>query len=159
MKTKLVAAMLLFGAWSVVATGQGDDEKKELDKFKGTWKLTSEVDSGTNIPADPNEVFVFEGTKVVNKVGPKITDEFNLKLNLKAMPKEIDLIPLKEPNKGVPSPAIYKMEGNKLTICVNFATGGKRPNAFESNQTNRNIILTMEKMEDKKKDKDKDKDK
>jgi uncharacterized protein (TIGR03067 family) len=155
MKTKLMAVMLLFGAWAVVATGQGDDEKKELEKLKGTWKLTSEVDSGTSIPPDPNEVFIFNGKNVQNKVGPKITDEFDLKLNLKENPKQIDLIPLKEPNKGVPSPAIYKIEGNKLTICVNFAPGGKRPNAFESNQTNRNIILTMEKMEDKKKDKDK----
>jgi uncharacterized protein (TIGR03067 family) len=157
MKTKLMAVMLLFGAWSVVATGQGDD--KELEKFTGTWKLTSEVDSGMNIPADPQEVFVFKGKNLVNRVGPKITDEFEVKLNPGKTPKEIDLIPLKEPNKGVPSPAIYKMEGNKLTICVNFAPGGKRPTAFESNQTNRNIILTMEKMDEKKKDKDKDKDK
>jgi uncharacterized protein (TIGR03067 family) len=154
MKTKLVAAMLLFAAWSVVATGQGDDEKKELEKLKGTWKLTGEVDSGTNIPPDPQEVFIFNGKNVVNKVGPKITDEFDLKLNLKENPKQIDLIPLKEPNKNVPSPAIYKFDNGKLVICVNFAPGSKRPNAFESNQTNRNIILTLEKAKDGK-DKDK----
>jgi uncharacterized protein (TIGR03067 family) len=148
MKTKLFAAMLLFGAWSVVATGQGADEQKALEKFKGTWKLVSEVDSGKNIPADPNEVFIFDGKKnCTNKCGLGIRDEFELKVNPTKTPKEIDLIPLKEPNKGIPSLAIYKLEGNKLSICINFNVGAKRPTAFECNESNRNIILIMEKVE------------
>lgn len=157
MKTKVVALALLFGVWSVVASAGGDDAKKELEKLKGTWKLTSEVDSGQQIPPDAmGEIFVFNGDNVVNKVGAKVTDEFQIKLNPAKSPKEIDLIPLKEPNKGVPSPGIYKVEGNKLVICVNFAPGSKRPTGFDSNQTNRNIILTMEKMEGAKKEKEKD---
>jgi uncharacterized protein (TIGR03067 family) len=146
MKTKLLAVVLLFGAWSVLATAQGDDAKKELESLKGTWKLMEETDSGQKIPVDPNEIFIFNGDNLVNKVGTKITDEFQIKIVGAAKnPKEIDLIPLKDPNKGMTSPAIYKVEGNKLTICVNFAVGSKRPTAFTSDQTNRNIILTMEK--------------
>jgi uncharacterized protein (TIGR03067 family) len=156
MKTKVLAVVLLFGAWSVLATAGGDDAKKELEKLGGTWKLIEETDSGQKIPVDPNEVFIFKGESLTNKVGAKTTDEFTVKVMPGKNPKEIDLIPLKEPNKGVPSPAIYKVEGNKLTICVNFAPGSKRPTAFTSDQTNRNIILTMEKSEAKK-EKDKDK--
>jgi uncharacterized protein (TIGR03067 family) len=151
MKTKLLALIVLFGSWSVVATGQGADEKKELEKLKGHWKLVSEVDSGQNIPADPTELFIFHGNNLLNRVGLKILDEFELKVNPTKKPKEMDLIPFKEPNKGIPSPAIYKMEGNKLTICVNFGPGGKRPSDFTSNATDRNIILIMERLDSKKK--------
>jgi uncharacterized protein (TIGR03067 family) len=152
MKTKVLAVALLFGAWAVLATaGGGDDAKKEMEKLQGTWKLTSEVDSGQNIPVDPNETFTFKGEDLINKVGNKATDEFKVKIIPGKTPKEIDLIPQKEPNKGVPSPAIYKIEGNKLIVCVNFAPGSKRPGGFDSNQTNRNIILTMEKSDAAKK--------
>jgi uncharacterized protein (TIGR03067 family) len=151
MKTKVLAVVLLFGAWAVLATAGGDDAKKEMEKLQGTWKLTSETDSGQNIPVDPNEIFTFKGEDLVNKVGNKVTDEFKVKISAGKTPKEIDLIPQKEPNKGVPSPGIYKIEGNKLTVCVNFSPGSKRPAGFDSNQTNRNIVLTMEKSDAAKK--------
>jgi uncharacterized protein (TIGR03067 family) len=155
MKTKLLAVMVVFGASAVLATAGGDDAKKDMEKLKGTWKLTSETDSGQNIPVDPNEVFVFDGEKLTNKVGSKVTDEFKVKIvGAGKSPKEIDLIPEKDPNKGVAAPGIYKLEGkdDKLTICINFAPGSKRPTGFESNQQNRNIILVMQKMEGGKKD-------
>jgi uncharacterized protein (TIGR03067 family) len=145
MKTKLMAVMVLFSAWAVMATAQGEDSAKELESLKGTWKLVSEVASGQNIPADPMEIFIFTGDNVVNKVGPKVTDEFTIKVNPTKTPKEIDLIPLKDPNKGVSCPGIYKVEKNELTICVNFNANAKRPTAFESTNTNGNIILTMKK--------------
>jgi uncharacterized protein (TIGR03067 family) len=147
MKSNLLALLVLFGAWSAIATGQGGDEKKELEKFKGTWKLIGEVDSGQNIPADPNEVFIFNGNNLLIKLGLKITEEFDLKVNPTKTPKEMDLISIKEPNKGVPFPAIYKMEGNKLSICVNFALGGKRPTDFISTAENRNLLKIMEKIQ------------
>jgi hypothetical protein len=50
----------------------------------------------------------------------------------------------------VPWPAIYKIEGNKLTLCVNFDAGTKRPTTFTSDQTNRSTILVMEKVPAKK---------
>jgi uncharacterized protein (TIGR03067 family) len=147
MKAKLVALALIFGAWAVSVSADEQDAKKALAELKGTWQLVNEVDAGTPFPADPKEVFIFNGESLVNKVDTKVTDEFTLKIDPTKTPKEIDLVPQKDPNKGVPAPAIYKVEGNKLTICVNFTPGAKRPSNFESNNTNRNIILTMQKMD------------
>jgi uncharacterized protein (TIGR03067 family) len=152
MKTKLTAVLLLCGAWCVAATGQGGDAKgakEELDKLQGTWKLVSEVDSGQTQQVDPMETFTFNKDTCQNKVGSKLTDEFTIKIDPGKTPKEMDMIPLKDPSKGIPCPAIYKIEGNQLVICVNFSPNGKRPSGFDSNANNRNIILKMDKMEKK----------
>jgi len=146
MKAKLAAVAILFGVWAVLAHGQGEDPKKDMDSLNGTWKLVSEMDRGQNIPVDPNEIFVINGDSLVNKVGNKITDEFTIKkVNAAKNPQEIDLVPLRDPNKGVPCPAILKVEGNQLVICVNFNPGAARPTTFESTQANGNIVLTMKK--------------
>jgi uncharacterized protein (TIGR03067 family) len=146
MKAKLAAVAILFGIWAVLANAQGEDTKKDVEGLNGTWKLVSEIDRGQNMPVDPNEVFIFNGDNLVNKVGQKVTDEFTLKkVNAAKNPWEIDMIPLREPNKGMSCPAIMKVDGNQLTICVNFSPGAKRPTTFESTQANGNIILTMKK--------------
>jgi uncharacterized protein (TIGR03067 family) len=154
MKTKVLAVTLLFVASAVLATAGGEDAKKDMEKLKGTWKLIGETDSGQPVPPDPNEIFIFDGKEdLVNKVGAKITDEFTIKLNPTKNPKEMDFVPKREPNVGVPSPAIYKFEDKKLIICVNFAPSAKRPTTFESTAANHNILLTLEMDTGKKSDK------
>jgi uncharacterized protein (TIGR03067 family) len=117
-----------------------------LPALQGTWRLIQENDSGQAIPCDPNERFIFKGGNLLNMVGRKATDEFNVRIIRGHRPQQMDLIPLKEPNRGVPFPAIYKIEGDKLTICVNFQPGGKRPDSFNNNANNRWIVLTMQRV-------------
>jgi uncharacterized protein (TIGR03067 family) len=147
MITKVLAVALLFGAWTLAAMGGGDDAKKELDKLQGVWKLEE-----GKIRDYRDEFFIIKDDCIIDKIDAKVIDEFRVKIvNPTKNPKEIDLIPLKDPNKGIACPAIYKVEGNKLTICVRFEPGSKRPTDFTSNQTNRNIILIMVKVEAKQK--------
>jgi hypothetical protein len=48
----------------------------------------------------------------------------------------------------MPYRAIYKLQGNKLTLCVNFTSNGIRPTDFSTNATNTRIyLLIMEKIE------------
>jgi uncharacterized protein (TIGR03067 family) len=145
MKTKPLAILFLVGALPVFALAGGDEQNKELARLQGTWRLLP--DDNSHGPAVHNEFFIFDGDNLKDVVGKKVIDEFTVKIIPGKTPKQMDLIPLKEPNKGVASPAIYKIESKKLTICVNFAPGGKRPVDFTSDAKNRNIILVMEKVE------------
>jgi uncharacterized protein (TIGR03067 family) len=146
MKTKLLALVVLVGPLTGVGVGGGDEVKKELAKLQGTWKLGLQPGPNGGLE-DPNETFIFDGDNLKTKRDTKISDEFQVKIIPGKTPKEIDLIPLREPNKGKPCPAIYKLDGNELTICVNFAPGAKRPTDFTATAKNRNILLIMEKIE------------
>jgi uncharacterized protein (TIGR03067 family) len=152
MTTKLLALTLLFSALTFAGTTAGEDAKRELAQLKGTWRVLSEETAGLKIPADPNQVFIFSGPYLLVKVGTKITDEFRVEIvNAAKDPKEMDLIHFKEPYKGMVCPTIYKIEGNKLTLGVNFTPGNKRPAAFTTDQANGNTVLTLEKVGPKQK--------
>jgi uncharacterized protein (TIGR03067 family) len=122
------------------------DNSFGLRALQGTWQLIHEIDSGRVVPCDPNETFAFSGKQLINKVGLKITDEFTVRIIPAKRPQQMDLIPLKEPNKGMPYPAIYKIEGGTLTICVAFQIGALRPQNFNSNMDNRWCVLTMKRV-------------
>jgi uncharacterized protein (TIGR03067 family) len=149
MKTKLLAVALVFGVWSLMAAADGGRRPRiqsELDMLKGNWKLISEVAAGQNVQVDATETFYFNGRTLVDSIGGKVTDEFTIKIDPSKNPKEIDLIPLKQPNMGQTIYGIYKIEGDMLILCANFIPqGNRRPKAFESNQNNKTNILTMKK--------------
>ena len=45
-------------------------------------------------------------------------------------PKAIDFTPTVGSLKGQTYPGIYKIEGDRLTLCLSVAPGSKRPNRF-----------------------------
>jgi uncharacterized protein (TIGR03067 family) len=145
------AAKILAAEWAKIEDAKAKlAEQKAKDaettKLEGTWKLLSEIDRGKNRLVDPKEVWIFGGDKLENKIGLTPADSFTVKIAADKSPKEIDLIPLQDPNKGVPCRAIYKVDGTTFTICVNFAAPkGERPSAFESSQDNRYILMTFKK--------------
>jgi uncharacterized protein (TIGR03067 family) len=170
MKTRFLLIVLLCGAWPIMATAQDNDARKELAKLKGTWKLVYEEDSGEKIPVRPREQFIFSTdypapagsatwalslrNRMDRRLVPKNPDVglFWLRVPAIKMPRELDFWDA-DICKGdlIPSLAIYKIEGNKLTICVNWFFGGssRRPTDFTTNATNRNVLLIMEKVEAK----------
>jgi uncharacterized protein (TIGR03067 family) len=122
-----------------------------LKALKGTWVSDEGVDS----------TWTFEGETLKATVNG-LDYTCKVKVDPKAKPMTIDLVIDEGPedSKGKTSKCIYKMEGEKLILCVSHP-GKDRPKAFEQAEGESYVFeLKKEKAKDKaeKKDKEEKKD-
>lgn len=133
------------GLFIVVAAQAGDDEaqKKEKKAFEGTWKILSVE---TNQGKDGN----IEGaTLEFDKEGKNLTftkdgqtKKGTFTLNPAGKPKEIDIKPGDE-NKTFEG--IYKIENEKMTICLAPDSGDGRPSEFALKEGKNYLLISLEK--------------
>ncbi len=123
-------ALSLF-TFAVAAGGPGD-QKQELNRLQGTWRLVSvEVDGQTLPPEKSPKEIVIAGMKL-SGVGPEMT----ITINAAKKPKWIDLA-FKKGEKDYPIRAIYELNGDDFKLCFPLAPVGKtfeneRPESFET---------------------------
>jgi uncharacterized protein (TIGR03067 family) len=123
---------ILLGAGFLGADGPPSDAvKEELKKLEGTWKPVSGERGGEQAP---EEVFkdgklVIEGGKWVEHLAKDRVAERRFTIDPTKDPKTIDLIEqldafskkdgvTKQEKKQVTTYGIYRLEGDKLTVCV-----------------------------------------
>ena len=120
-------AKLLVGVWNVVAL-ESDGKKAPADEIKGMrWSVTeSEVEF-----ADPGEEF---GGKT------------SYKLDLTKSPKHIDLVVPEGPTKGKTMLGIYKLEKDRLVVCLRDAKEADkgRPTEFSTEAGSGLGMVTLE---------------
>ncbi len=111
---KLTAIVLLMAG--LVACGdepKADDVKKEVEKLQGTWTISKIERDGEDLTEQIGGAEVeIEGEKYT---APNIAASF--KLDPSKSPKSIDLSYTEGPAAGKTIKAIYKLEGETLTIC------------------------------------------
>lgn len=125
---KHAAALALM---AVVATGptvSGDDKEKvsgDLKKLQGTWVNAAEGGQEVRWAFDGDKMKasvhgVDHSTKVV--VEPKAEPHPTIDIEIVEGPDEV---------KGKKSLGIYKLDGDKLTVCVGMPGTDKRPAEFK----------------------------
>lgn len=113
------------------AAPEGDDVKKEREKFKGRWHVTAYTVDGKEFDSDVIKrfEFVFELEKVMIKANSQ-ERECTYTLDLSAKPKRIDMVWKNKTTVG-----IYEFDGeNKLRICQALEGEKKRPKEFASKE-------------------------
>ena len=135
---------LLIGA----AAPKDDDAKKELKKLEGTWVMVSGEEKGKKLPDDTvkNAKLTMKGDKHTVQVGE---DTFvgTHKVDPAKTPKQIDAIDTEGPFKGKTSLGIYKLEGDKFTVC--FAPPDKeRPKEFSTKSGTGQFIHVWKRQKD-----------
>ena len=104
-----------------------DDGKGDGERLQGTWVgVTGERDA-KQLPAKEIEdlAFVIRGDRI-NVLGKTLT----FRLDPSRSPKGMYLTPRDGPKQGETAPAIYRLEGDRLTICLDDAGGKNRPAEF-----------------------------
>ena len=102
----------------------------DLDKLQGTWTVTSLEADGQKLPAT-----VFNGAKIVIKgtkfksIGMGATYEGSVELDSSTKPKAFDLLFTAGHARGHRNLGIYKLNGDKWTICLT-TRGDERPRKF-----------------------------
>lgn len=117
-------------------------EKADLDQMQGSWtRVTTEASGNKHVLDEPRPVLVIDGNEF--KFGVNGYPEM-VKLVPNQMPKSIDLTPTSDssgPLKGKTYPGIYKIEGDRLTLCLSIKPGSERPKKFA---TAGNPLLIMD---------------
>lgn len=124
--------------------GQQPDDKKanaDLKALQGTWRGTSLIFDGDDIPKDvaSKQIFKIDAGKakvlggLANLNGMYVatarTTEYRIVLGKAGDLHTIDLVEPKEGGRKIPG--IYKLEKGKLTMCLNYKNAD-RPKSFES---------------------------
>jgi uncharacterized protein (TIGR03067 family) len=122
----ILTAVLLLGAAPGRDTARGDSESLE-----GTWSLVS-----VEINAQPLSMDKLKDSRLVVK---GVSYSFRLgdarlamtyKLDPGKSPKTLDLTLTEGPDKGKTYHAIYRLEGDTLTICRSVEPDKERPTEF-----------------------------
>jgi uncharacterized protein (TIGR03067 family) len=126
----LFACCLLLSSASL-GNKPDDEAAKELKALVGKWKLEKAELGGKDALALLKDLKfeILEGGKYVIQLGEK--DEGTFTVDPAKKPAEMDIKGTDGPNKGKTIKAIYKIDGDTVTICYELG-GGDRPTKFES---------------------------
>ena len=130
--------LMLFLGLVALACGSpalGDDKavKDELKSQQGTWTATSSIYEGQAVPEPLARTIqrIVEGDHVVWKRSGKSFAGTKIVLDPAKEPKAIDVIPDGGPHRDKRVLGIYKVNGDKLTICM-ATPDAPRPTAFRA---------------------------
>jgi uncharacterized protein (TIGR03067 family) len=143
-------AILLGTAILVGAPAPKEAPKKETS-IVGEWTLESETVGGREMPK-PSEGMIYEytadGTFFSRKGGVEVRgSRRGYKVDGTNDPAELDL-EAGSFAKVASVPGIYKIEGDKLTICLNIGTGN-RPTSFQAEKGDRTSLMVFKRVKKK----------
>ena len=144
--------VLFLGAATVRADDKTGDEAKKL---QGEWqvveiqvrgkKLTKENDAQTK-----DMEFVFKDDAMTARSQSSGAErKKTFKLDPSKSPKVIDITSLDGHEKGKTAACIYKLEKDRLTICIPYfppADPSKRPTKFQSGADDGMMLLVLERV-------------
>jgi uncharacterized protein (TIGR03067 family) len=128
--------LLLLVPWPL-PTAFADDQsvKEELERHQGTWRATSSIYDGQEAPQEivRSITRTVEKDHVVWKRDGKSFAGTRIELDPSRDPKTIDVIPDGGKDRGERVLGIYKLEDDRLTICM-AAPGQPRPKEFKADK-------------------------
>jgi uncharacterized protein (TIGR03067 family) len=124
------------------------EAQKEVKKFQGKWQLQKEITSTDEQDRsdDPNGVVEFRGRRIVIR-GMELLEIASL--DLTTDPKCIDfqvLVEVGPYRKGDRVEAVYKIDGDVLTLAIYQGEGSKRPTNLDSPKTPGTTLVTLKRV-------------
>jgi len=139
-------AAVLVALISLTATAGGDEKdkavKQEQEKLQGKWKVVSHEFSGRAGKESSSEPDELKGDKWLRP--KRRTAEYRLKLDPSKNPKQVDLSADRLGDKVLKG--IYKLDGDKLTICYAYDPDLARPTEFKTKAEDNRYLYTLERV-------------
>lgn len=124
--------LALAAAAALTTAANADDAAidSEIAKWQGTWKVVSFLSDGKLLPPEkikPIQLTV-DGDRYHFQNGA-FQERGTYQFHPKQRPKALDIVVGEGPDKGKVHRVIYRVEGDRLTICLDSA-GKQRPSEF-----------------------------
>lgn len=136
------------------AARAADPVADEVKKLQGGWQVVEAEIKGKKLTRDDantkNMRFVFKDNELTvggaDGSGAKRRKTF--KLDPAKSPKEMDITSLDGQEKDQTAACIYKLEKDRLTICIPYFTNdpSKRPAEFKAGADDGLMLITLEKV-------------
>lgn len=127
--------------------------KSDQETIQGSWKVVDAMVLGKKVEgtglgekgilhlATLNLLFIFEGDKWEGRALDKVESRGTFKLDSGKKPKTIDLRIADGDGTHL---GIYRLEGNKLTLCLPDRSKEGRPSEFSSTMENKCSLIMLE---------------
>jgi len=116
-------------------------DKKEQEKFEGTWSLVK-ITGGKSQKKDKEAKLTFKGNKVTFKAGAE-TEEGTYSVDPTKKPKELNLH-IERGGKKATLKHIYELDGDTLKIC-HFLRMEGRPKQLVADEESVLVVLKRDK--------------
>jgi len=151
---RFICALLLLGVPGWSSADDAEAARKELKALEGKWKtVLMEVD-GKALDADGIPAFSMVVGADGKSVGKTAREEFRfvMKIDPKSQPKTIDNLHETGSQKGQRQYGIYKLEGDKFTVCMTPPGGAEGDRAKEfTSKDGGNVVFVFERVKEEKK--------
>jgi uncharacterized protein (TIGR03067 family) len=132
----VVIVSLFAGLRLPAADGDAKDETvaKDLQAFKGTWRLSSRELDGKQFGEDEikDVIMTNDGTgRCSVRRGDKVIAEATAQLDPTKKPKAVDITFSEGEHKGMTALGIYEIEGDTFRVCC-ARPGDERPAEFSA---------------------------
>ena len=144
-------------AFAGAATRAADPAADEVKKLQGEWRAVEVELKGKKLTKDDAEAksmrFVIKDNGLTfqntEKAGRERKQTF--KLDPGKTPKEIDITSLDGQEKDKTAACIYKLDGDRLTICMPYFVkdSSVRPKEFKAGGDDGLMLLTLERVKAK----------
>lgn len=137
-----------------LAADDADDVKKELKTLEGKWKVVALEAGGQTLPKDsiPEFTFTVSANGKSTAKTAQSEDQATIAVDPKKTPRTIDNAHESGMYKGKKQYGIYKLEGDKWTVCMTApgAAESDRPKDFTT-KGSANVLFVFERIKEDKK--------
>lgn len=131
-----------------------DDVRKELKALEGKWRAVALEAGGKALPKEAIPDFTYTIGADGKATGKMAKSEYTatMTVNPNKDPKTIDNVHVSGAQKGKKQYGVYKLEGDKLTVCMTppGRAEGDRPKDFNTKGT-ANVLFVFERIKEDKK--------
>jgi uncharacterized protein (TIGR03067 family) len=151
---RLIALVIVLAAPAALWADDREDVAKELKALEGKWKAVAMDARGGPFPKDSIPDFTIivgsKGKSTAKTVDRE--DQATITVDPKKSPKTIDNLHESGAQKGKKQYGIYKLEGDKWTVCMTppGVKESDRPKDFNTKDT-ANVVFVFERLKDAKK--------
>lgn len=151
---RIICVLVVLATPLLGVADDADDVKKELKALQGKWKAVALEAGGKALPKEAIPDFTFTIGADGKSTGKMAGSEYSatIAVNPKKDPKTMDNTHESGAAKGKKQFGVYKLEGDKLTVCIT-APGSEekdRPKDFATKDTQYAVFVFERVKEDKK---------